>query len=248
MALYTLSRDDTLGLCSTREDPDLFKFHRKELQDFFLNAHEVIVELLAHLDKHLGLAPGTLASLSPQDKPSATALRMLMSVLQPSVDSSHINLGGHTDIGTLSMLFNVVGGIQILPAGSENVNSNWRYIRPEPGCAIINVGDSLVEWTGGVLCSALHRVTLPPGEQANVVRRSVGYFIRPQHNGSMRRLKSPVIPPLAEGEKEETRSVDEWAAWSALQVVKGVIKPHTKGGRPPVRGGNAEKVKWTAVA
>ena len=247
MALYTLSRDDTLGLCSTREDPALFKNHRKELQDFFLNAHKVMAELLAHLDKHLGLASGTLASLSPLDKPSATALRMLLSLPQPSVDDSHINLGGHTDIGTLSMLFNVVGGLQILPAGSENVNSNWRYIRPELGCAIINVADSLVEWTGGLLRSSLHRVTLPPGEQAKVSRRSVGYFVRPHHNGSMQRLKSPVILPLAEGEKEETRSVDEWAAWSALQVVKGVLKPQTKGGRP-VRTGNPEKGELTTVA
>lgn len=62
----------------------------------------------------------------------------------------------------------------------------------------------------------------------------------------MRRLKSPVIPPLAEGEKEETRSVDEWASWSAQQVVNGVLKPQTKGGRP-VRVGNAEKGKSTAV-
>lgn len=47
----------------------------------------------------------------------------------------------------------------------------------------------------------------------------------------MARFKSPVIPSLAEGEEEETRSVDEWAAWSTLQIVNGVLKPQSKGGR-----------------
>ena len=124
-----------------------------------------------------------------------------------------------------------MGGLQILPAGSENVNSSWRYIRPQPGCAIINVGDSLVEWTGGLLCSALHRVGLPPGEQANVERRSVGYFHRPYRAGSMQRLKSSVIPPLADGEVEEMRTVDEWTSWSASKIANGELKPQTKGGR-----------------
>jgi len=231
-ALYTLSRDDTLGLKSTREDPELFKTHREELREFFLNAHKVMVNVLAHLDKHLSLEVGTLSSLSPLDKPSATALRMLLAKPQSSPEENHINLGGHTDIGTLSMLFNVVGGMQILPAGSEDIHSNWRYIRPTPGCALINVADSLVEWSAGILRSSLHRVTLPPGEQASVPRQAVGYFVRPAHDGSMRRLKSRVIPPLEEGEEGETRSVDEWAAWSAYQVVVGDLKPRTKGGRP----------------
>jgi len=232
MRLYTLSRDETLGLSSTRKDPELFTAHRPELQDFFHHAHGVITSLLSHLDKHLDLPPGTLSSLSPLDKPSATNLRLLMAPPQTIPDNTHINLGGHTDIGTITMLFNIVGGIQILPAGKENVNSNWQYIRPEPGCALINMADSLVEWTGGILRSSLHRVVLPPGEQAKVARQSLAYLVRPDHNGSMKRLRSSVIPPLAEGEKEETRSVDEWASWRAQQIVSGELKAETRGGRP----------------
>jgi len=232
MGLYTLSRDEVLSRTSTRKDPELFETHRQQCKEFFLDSHKVVVELLKHLDKHLGLAPGTLSSLSPLDKPSATALRLLLAYPQPEINDNHINLGGHTDIGTLSMLFHVVGGLQILPAHKENIYANWRYIRPEPGCALINVADSLVEWTGGILRSSLHRVATPPGKQANVIRQAVGYFVRPEHNGSMKRLKSAVIPPLSDGEQEETRSVDEWAAWSAQQVVIGKLKPQTKGGRP----------------
>ncbi|TGO46467.1 hypothetical protein BCON_0323g00130 [Botryotinia convoluta] len=178
-----------------------------------------------------GLAPGTLSALSPLEKPSATSLRLLMARPQPLNDKI-ISLGGHTDIGTIAMLFHVLGGFQVLPAGSENINSNWHYMRTVPGCALINIGDSLVEWTGGLLRSNLHRVVTPPGKQANCIRRSLAYLIRPNHNGSMRRLQSNVIRPLAKNEEIETRSVDEWAAWRAQQVIEGKMRPQTRGGRP----------------
>jgi len=193
----------------------------------------VICDLLAHLDRNLHLVPGTLAALNPLDKTSATSVRMLLTSPDPTVSSRRIAFGGHTDIGTITMLFNVVGGLQILPVGSENIHSNWLYIRPEPGCAIINIGDSLVVKTGEVLRSSLHRVIMPPGKQANFPRYSLAYLVRPDHNGSMHRLESNgVIPPLAEGEEEETRSVDDWATSKVQQIMNGVIKPHTTGGRP----------------
>lgn len=231
MELYTLSRDEVLGKHSTRRDPEEFQRHREDCKRFFLRSHEVLSQVMMHLDKHLGLPVGTLSALSPLDKPSATSLRLLMARPQP-VDDRIISLGGHTDIGTISMLFHVVGGFQVLPAGSENINSNWRFVRTVPGCALINIGDSLVEWTGGLLRSNLHRVVTPPGKQADCIRRSLAYLIRPDHNGSMRRLQSNVIPQLSEGEVVETRSVDEWAAWRAQQVIEGKVRPQTRGGRP----------------
>jgi hypothetical protein len=39
-----------------------------------------------------------------------------------------------------------------------------------------------------------------------------------------------VIPPLGDGDKEETRSVDSWAAWRAQQVIEGGLKPESKSG------------------
>lgn len=54
----------------------------------------------------------------------------------------------------------------------------------------------------------------------------------------MRRLRSSVIPELGEGEEtEEARSVSEWAAWRAGQVVRGELKPMSRGGeRAGARG------------
>ncbi|KAF7920720.1 uncharacterized protein EAE98_008749 [Botrytis deweyae] len=134
MELYTLSRDELLGTRSTRRDPEEFQRHREVCKRSFLRSHEVLSRVMNHLDKHLGLAPGTLSALSPLEKPSATSLRLLMARLQPLNDKI-ISLGGHTDIGTIAMLFHVVGGFQVLPAGSKNISSNWRYVRAVPGCA-----------------------------------------------------------------------------------------------------------------
>jgi len=97
-----------------------------------------------------------------------------------------------------------------LPAGSENMYKNWRYIRPEPGCALINLGDTLVEWTGGLLRSSLHRVVTASGAQASVPRQSLAYLVRPEWSASMRRLEGgTMIPRLEEDEEAETMSVSE---------------------------------------
>jgi isopenicillin N synthase-like dioxygenase len=123
------------------------------------------------------------------------------------------------------MLFNVVGGLQTLPAGCENISENWHYIKPLPGHVIINLGDAIVQWTGGLLRANMHRVTTPPGEQAKCTRFSVGYLVRPAADASMKRLKSSVIPLLMEGEEEETRCAREWGASKAKNVVSKKILP-----------------------
>jgi len=48
----------------------------------------------------------------------------------------------------------------------------------------------------------------------------------------MGRLESDgVIPPLSEGEEEETRSVDVWAAAQAKKIMDGEYIPKSTGGR-----------------
>jgi len=236
MELYTIGQDDMIGLKVKRENPAPIERNRQTCQEFFKNAYPVIATIFSNLDTKLGLEPGTLEALSPLDKPSDTSLRLLLSHPRSNsgetIDLNRITLGGHTDIGTITMLFHVAGGLQILPAGSENVSENWRYIRPLPGCALINIGDTLVEWTGGLLRSSLHRVVTAPGQQANVARRSLAYLIRPNLEATMQRLKGKEIPPVSEGEEEEKRSVSEWAAWRAGQIMRGELKPQTRGGKP----------------
>ena len=229
---YTLSQDDILGNVPPRANPETIESHRKECREFFQNAHAVVTILLDNLDKHLDLQPGTLSARCSLNKHSATTVRMLLSHAQPAIDNTRIKLGGHTDIGLITLLFNIVGGLQVLPTGAENRDENWRYIRPQPGCAVINIGDTLSEWTGGLLRSALHRVVSPPGDQARVPRLSLAFLVKAERNATVERLKgSRVIPALEKGEEEDMRSVDVWARWRARQIMDGELKAQTRGGK-----------------
>jgi isopenicillin N synthase-like dioxygenase len=233
MEMYSLGQDDMVGNGPPRKNPETIEENREKCQEFFRNAHSVVTVILGALERQLGLPRGTLERLCPLDEPSDTSLRLLLSHPQSVADDKRITLGGHTDIGTITLLFHVAGGLQILPAGSENTHENWRYIRPELGCALINLGDTLVEWTGELLRSSLHRVVSAPGAQVSVPRRSLAYLVRPKRDALMRRLEGgSLIPRLTDEEEEETRSVSEWAAWRAGQIMKGELKPQTRGGKP----------------
>ena len=228
---YGLGQDDMLGTSTPRPNPELILANRKTFQDMFHDAYGIICHLFSHLEHHLSLKPGILASLCPQDKPSQTMLRMLRSPPQ-NIGNHRTNLIGHTDLGAMTILFNVVGGLQLLPAEAENVEGNWVYIRPEPGCAVINLGDAMVQWSGGILRSNIHRVVTPPGQQASCPRDSLAYLLRPEAAASMRRLEGgDVIPRVADGEQEDSLCAQEWERMRTAQIVAGNSLPKSIGGQ-----------------
>lgn len=231
--VYTIGQDDMIGSFLPRKNPQPIELHRNECRDFIQRAYAAVAVVLAVLDAKLGLPKGTLADLSSLGKASHTAMRLLLTRPQEPLPR-RITFGGHTDIGVISLLFNVAGGLQMLPGNSDNVDENWRYVRPQQGCCLINLGDTIVEWTGGLLRSGLHRVVTAPGEQSSSARVSVGYFVRPAHGVSMRRLraKGSVIPLPTEGDEEDTRTVDDWATERTSQIFRGVLKARSSGGVP----------------
>ncbi|KAJ5108515.1 oxidoreductase 2OG-Fe(II) oxygenase family [Penicillium angulare] len=234
MELYSINQDDMMGNRPTRKYIDTIEHNRSDVVQFIQHSHAAISVIMSRLDEQLGLPPGTLNALSPLDQVSETSVRLLLTESQSTPQYDTITLGGHTDIGTATLLFHVIGGLQILPAGKENKMENWSYVKPEPGFALVNLGDTIVEWTGGLLRSSLHRVITAPGEQATVPRQSLAYLVRPRNSATMNRLKGGVIPLLVEGEEDETRSVTEWAAWRSKQVIAGELKAQTRGGYPIV--------------
>jgi isopenicillin N synthase-like dioxygenase len=230
--VYSLSQDDMLGNIAPLANPEPIESSREDCRRFLQAASAAVSVVLTQLEKHLDLEPNTLTSRCTLKKPSATAVRFILSPAQPVKDPRRINFGGHTDIGIITLLFNVAGGLQILPAGSENVDENWRYIRPRPGCALVNIGDTLTEWTGGLLRSSIHRVVSPPGTQAQLPRQSLAYLVRAEKGAIMHRLQGGnVIPPLRDGEEDDERNVDSWAAWRAQQIMNGVLKAESRGGK-----------------
>ena len=89
----------------------------------------------------------------------------------------------------------------------------------------------MVQWSGGVLRSNMHRVATAPGKQAGCTRYSVAYFVRPAHTVSMRRVAGgEVIPELEEGEEEEDVCARDWVRVRGAEILKGENRPKSMGG------------------
>jgi isopenicillin N synthase-like dioxygenase len=148
-------------------------------QSFQKKAHQVCMSVLAALAKQLDLPPESFQDKNIFTEPSGDHCRLTHKI--PHVtDKNAIGLPSHTDFGSITLLFNWLGGLQIQSRDPQKAGE-WEFVKPVPGHAIINLGDAMVTFTNGYLKSAKHRVVPAPGEQAEVSRYSVVYFVRP-HN------------------------------------------------------------------
>lgn len=113
---------------------------------------------------------------------------------------------GHPDNGSATVLFNIAGGLQVL-----GDTDGWCYVRPEPGHAVISLGDSMVQWTGGALRSNMHRVVPAPGAQSECPRFSIAYVLKLPYACRMERLKGERFPH-GEDNKEKVERYEEFHA------------------------------------
>ncbi|GAP87175.1 putative 2og-fe oxygenase family protein [Rosellinia necatrix] len=97
--------------------------------------------------------------------------------LPPETSAGHFT---HTDTGSITVLYNTEWGLQVF----SPVTSEWEYVPPRPGCAIINVGDTLKFLSGLRLRSSLHRVAPPAGSWGSGSRSRYAciYFLRAADN------------------------------------------------------------------
>ncbi|KAK0513435.1 hypothetical protein JMJ35_004421 [Cladonia borealis] len=180
---YNISKNDILALSPPLPSPHLLLPHHPLLSSFIRTSHTLVHLLLSHLNTHLRLPPSTLQNLHRLHHLSGDQVRFVKAPPQDPSDS-RTALGEHTDFGSITILFNRLGGLQVLPPGE---NAEWVYVRPLEGDAIVNLGDAMVKFTNGLLRSNLHRVVAPPGGQKGETRFSVVYFNRPEDEVLLRR-------------------------------------------------------------
>lgn len=202
---YNISKDDILrvGNKAPLQHPAPVNKRREELEQFMRSSHNVVTVIARVLSEQLGLGPDTLPNLHRIDRTGGDQARVTHA---PPVGSEVVTLGDHTDFGSITVLFNQLGGLQVLNPESHE----FRYVKPVPGCAIINLGDAIVKLVEGKLYSGVHRVVGPPGEQAKYPRHSVVYFSRP--NGDVR-LGSLFGD---EAERAKAPTADEWIVHRAI--------------------------------
>lgn len=143
------------------------------LKPFLDKALDVNMTLISVFEKQLGLPEGALLKCHAFDEQSGSGALVLRTPARIAEDK--VSLGSHTDFGSLAFLHNRLGGLQVLPPGSPT----WQYVRPLPGHAICNIGDTLTLLSGGILHSNMHRVVAPPGAQYDYTRWSMVYHTRP---------------------------------------------------------------------
>ncbi|KEF54014.1 uncharacterized protein A1O9_09809 [Exophiala aquamarina CBS 119918] len=210
---YNVSKDDILGLSDPWPAPDVLSSQRPRLKSFIQAAHGIVTLVLELLNDHLRLPPNTLQDMHRIEGNSGDQVRFIKAPPQP-MDDRRTALGEHTDFGSVTVLFNRLGGLQVLPPGR---NAEWCYVRPLPNHAIINLGDAMVKFTNGLLRSNIHRVVSPPGKQADYTRYSLVYFNRPENDVMLKRLSgSEMIPPLEKDEVEEEINSKDWIIRRAL--------------------------------
>ena len=121
-------------------------------------------------------------------------------------DGVDIRAGAHSDYGSITLLFQLPGqpGLEILtpdgswsavPVGPRDaagtvVNGGDVGSRALP--ILVNFGDLLEDWTGGLLKSTVHRVIFPKGRSVED-RYSIAYFCHPVDDAELVPVPSKLV-------------------------------------------------------
>jgi isopenicillin N synthase-like dioxygenase len=232
---FKLSRDELIGLDTAPEYPSPISNNLDAFTSYFAHAQPIIELICRILSMSFGLPSSTILSrMSPESK-SGTMLGFMKFPSATTEADRRTSLLSHTDMGTITLLANILGGLQILPPSSEGESATeWVHVKPEPNCLIVNIGDTMVQWTGGVLRSNMHRVTFPPGAQSEHDRYSVVLLCRAAADAKMTRFVGGIVPDAVEEDDEVEDGIvaSEWEMKKGIALVQGRNYVRSTGGRP----------------
>ncbi|TFK80130.1 Clavaminate synthase-like protein, partial [Polyporus arcularius HHB13444] len=186
-----ISKDDALAWPTPvhRTYPSTITSHMESaVKPFVRKALEINHFLIDVLNDKLGLPKGSLAAFHKAEEHSGCIARVIRAPPHVGPDEK-LFLTAHTDYGSLTLLHNRLGGLQVLPPGSDRFyysRLTFFALQPLPGHAICNIGDALNIFSGGILRSSIHRVIPPPKDQARHERWSLVYFTRPNDSVILR--------------------------------------------------------------
>lgn len=153
---WNISKDHMNGFAESREYPPEIEEAKPLLKNFTRDGHECGMIVLRTLARAMNLPTEIFVDLNTFSKPAGDHCR-LTHKFPHATDKNAIGLPSHTDFGTVTILFNWLGGLQIQSRHPDRLGE-WEWVKPEAGKAIINLGDAMVKFTNGALKSAKHRV------------------------------------------------------------------------------------------
>lgn len=206
--------------------PSLIRDNRAEIERFARRVHDGVArKLLVLFALVLELPEDHLASLHRYDDAvSDCHLRYMKYHARDAETNARLDnvwVKGHTDFGSLTLLFRQpVAALQVRDPGGRG----WKWVRPRDGSITVNVADALQFLTNGFLKSSVHRVVVPPPDQAGADRLGVLYFVRPEDGLVLRPVDSPVLRRLGYERGEEAAALEGVTAgeWVKARVRAGV--------------------------
>lgn len=154
------------------------------------------VELMEDLGNRIGKLVALCLDLPadyfrPYFERPTTFLRLLHYPPQPA-EEGLFGSAPHTDYGFITLLAqDDVGGLEV-----RNKQGEWIAAPPVPGSFVMNVGDMLSHWSGGLFASTPHRVINSSGKE----RYSQPFFFDPGMD--------TVITPVTGGDADPIRYGD----------------------------------------
>ncbi len=188
------------------------------------SGNTIACTVMSVLEKELQLPARSLTKLHRLNDDSGDFVRVLRYAGASNDDGDGpVGMPAHKDAQSVAILFTWLGGLQIPDPSAEihdlNVKSDdWRWVRPEPGYAVVNLGDAMEIFTNQVLKSGIHRVIKAPGQQRPYDRYSVLVATRPENHCLMKALESPLIPV-----REQRGEIMTSLAWGH-SLINGIRK------------------------
>ncbi|MCU1388357.1 MAG: putative oxidoreductase [Ilumatobacteraceae bacterium] len=141
---------------------------RPALETYYLAMSALAAQLLGHMAVALEL---DRAYFEPMIDHHVSALRCLdYPALTVPPLPGQLRAGAHTDYGTLTILRTAPGsnGLE-----TQDASGGWTPIDAVPDGFVVNLGDSLAQWTNDRWRSTMHRVVEPPDADR---RTSLAFF------------------------------------------------------------------------
>lgn len=148
-------------------NPKPAQFESDTVTNFAKECHRTCMELLRVYATCLQISQGSEYFVERHrfDLKSGDVLRCLHYPGTVESNQSTVRAGGHSDFGSMTLLFlksDDPGGLEIV---SPSDNSRFIPVPNIDGHIIVNTGDLMEYWTSSYLRSTVHRVIVPPRHQ-----------------------------------------------------------------------------------
>ncbi len=150
--------------------PSLWPAEPSGMRDAWVAYYQALAQVAEHLMSVMAVALDLPADFfaSMIDNPISSLRALRYPTTDPTTAGESLRAGAHGDYGTLTILrTDAVPGLEI-----EGPGGGWLPIDPVPDTFVVNLGDSIAQWTNDTWRSTVHRVAVGTGEE----RHSMAFF------------------------------------------------------------------------